>query len=283
MGSTVDIASAFVQGAPPGELQEVVKDIRGLTADDDPALIAKLKPAFERYNEEQLTSVKLPGSNDYVLISKYNKLPSSSSSSRYYDTQSSTSFEFDHTTSKASATQSYTHETQHTALIQSILKSLAGHFADHYPPTTAAAYTVCATPDDDKHIAVLVSTTKASPKNFLSGRWRSVFLYDPSAGTLSGETKIDVHYYEDGNVALTTGKKFDAVSVGGAADGAAIVRKIAVIENQYQEEVNRTIVGMNETSFRHLRRQLPVTRQKVEWEKVKGYSLGSDLKGEAKR
>lgn len=133
---------------------------------------------------------------------------------------------------------------------------------------------------------MLVSTTKASPKNFLSGRWRSVFLYDPAAGTLGGEIKIDVHYYEDGNVALTTSKKIDAVPVDGSGsgdNGPAIVRKIAAIENQYQEEVNRAFVGMNETSFRHLRRQLPVTRQKVEWEKVKGYSLGSDLKGEAKR
>ncbi|EXJ91174.1 capping protein (actin filament) muscle Z-line, alpha [Capronia coronata CBS 617.96] len=281
MTSAVDIASSFIQGAPPGELQEVVKDIKTLTSDDDPALIAKLNPAFERYNEEQMVTVKLPGSSDYVLISKHNKL--SSASSRYYDTQTSTSFEFDHTSSKASAAQSYTHETQHSTLIQSILKSLAAHFADHYPPTTASAYTVCATPDDDNQVAVLLSTTKASPKNFLSGRWRSVFLYDPSTGTLGGEIKIDVHYYEDGNVALTTSKKIDSVSVGSGADGAAIVRKIAAIENQYQEEVNRAFVGMNETSFKQLRRQLPVTRQKVEWEKVKGYSLGSDLKGEAKR
>ena len=43
MSSTTEIASAFIQGAPPGELQEV----------------SKLKPAFQKYNEEQLTSTKL--------------------------------------------------------------------------------------------------------------------------------------------------------------------------------------------------------------------------------
>lgn len=83
-------------------------------------------------------------------------------------------------------------------------------------------------------------------------------------------------------MALTTSKKIDGVAVEGS-DGASIVRKIAAIEKQYQEEVNRTIVGMNENSFKALRRQLPVTRQKVEWEKVRGYGLGSDLRGEAKR
>ncbi|KIX03948.1 uncharacterized protein Z518_07501 [Rhinocladiella mackenziei CBS 650.93] len=277
MGSTIDITSSFIEGAPPGELQEVVKDIRALTSDDDPALIAKLKPSFEKYNEEQMVAVKLPGASEHVLISAYNKLPSSN---RYYDTQSSSSFEFDHTASKPTSPQSYTHNTQHSSLIQSILKPLSSHFAEHYPPASSSAYTVCATPGDTQ-IAILVSTTKASPKNFLSGRWRSVFLYDPSSSTLSGTIKVDVHYYEDGNVALSTTKSIDAASVDG--DGASIVRKIAAIEKQYQEEVNRAFVGMNETSFKALRRQLPVTRQKVEWEKIRGYGLGGDLRGEAKR
>lgn len=66
MGSSVDITSSFIENAPPGELQDVVKDIKALTSDDDPALIAKLKPAFEKYNEEQMVAVKLPGASDYV-------------------------------------------------------------------------------------------------------------------------------------------------------------------------------------------------------------------------
>lgn len=233
-----------------------------------------------RHVHESLCFFKLTGwlaAIFQVLISKYNKVPSSN---RYYDTQSSTSFEFDHTTSKASDVQSYTPETQHSSLIQSISRSLTSHFADHYPPTSSSAYLVCATPEDGK-VAVLLSTTKSSPKNFISGRWRSAFFYDPTSSSLSGDIKVNVHYYEDGNVALTTTKSVESVSVG--SDGSSIVRKIAAIENQYQEEVNRTIVGMNETSFKALRRQLPVTRQKVEWEKIRGYALGSDLKGEAKR
>lgn len=91
-----------------------------------------------------------------------------------------------------------------------------------------------------------------------------------------------MHYYEDGNVALTTAKKIQSVAVDGN-DGASIVRKVAAIEKQYQEEVNRTLVALSETSFKSLRRQLPVTRQKVEWEKIRGYGLGGDLRGEAKR
>ncbi|EXJ69366.1 uncharacterized protein A1O5_07402 [Cladophialophora psammophila CBS 110553] len=279
MSSTVDITSSFIECAPPGELQDVIKDIKALASDDDPTLIAKLKPAFEKYNEEQMVATKLPGASDYVLISSYNRL----SSGQYYDTQSSTSFSFDHTTSKASAPQSYTHDTKHSDLVSSILKHLSAHFAEHYPPTSSpSAYTVCAAPDDSQ-VAVLISSLKASPKNFLSGRWRTALLYNPSANTLSGSIRVNVHYYEDGNVALSTKKDFSNVAVDGGSGGDSVVRKIAAIEKQYQEEVNRTIVGMNETSFKALRRQLPVTRQKVEWEKIRGYGLGGDLRGEGKR
>ena len=75
----------------------------------------------------------------------------------------------------------------------------------------------------------------------------------------------------------------DGDGSGSGSGGEAIVRRIAGIEKQYQEEVNRGFVGMNEGGFRGLRRQLPVTRMKMEWEKVRGYGLGGDLKGEGRR
>ena len=90
-----------------------------------------------------------------------------------------------------------------------------------------------------------------------------------------------MHYYEDGNVGLNTVKHIPETEV--EANGAAVVHKVAAIEKQYQEEVNRAFVGMNEGSFKGLRRQLPVTRQRVEWEKIRGYGLGGDLRGEGKR
>jgi capping protein (actin filament) muscle Z-line, alpha len=89
-----------------------------------------------------------------------------------------------------------------------------------------------------------------------------------------------VHYYEDGNVSLTTHKTISLTFPSQPA-AAEIVRKIAAAEKAYQVELNTAFGAMNEEGFKGLRRQLPVTRQKVEWEKVGGYRLGSDLKGEA--
>ena len=114
MSSTTEIASSFIQDAPPGELQDVVKDIQSLTADTDPFLLSRLKPAFQKYNEEQLATTELPARTQpvrslffpsvaentltsrvqKVIISKYNRLRDG----RYFDSESNTSFDFDHVT-----------------------------------------------------------------------------------------------------------------------------------------------------------------------------------------
>lgn len=82
-----------------------------------------------------------------------------------------------------------------------------------------------------------------------------------------------MHYYEDGNVRLITSKKLD-LKVGSDASAAEVVKAIAVAERKYQEELNRGFAGLSEGAFKGLRRQLPVTRQKVEWEKVGSYRVG---------
>ena len=71
MSSTIDICSSFILGAPPGELNEVVNDIKALRGDQEPDLVNELKPAFQKYNEEQLLCVKLPGASQPVLRPLY--------------------------------------------------------------------------------------------------------------------------------------------------------------------------------------------------------------------
>lgn len=51
------------------------------------------------------------------------------------------------------------------------------------------------------------------------------------------------------------------------------MQQIAGWELAYQEELNRGFARLSEGSFKGLRRQLPITRQKVEWEKVGGYRV----------
>ncbi|KAK4063177.1 hypothetical protein Trihar35433_8972 [Trichoderma harzianum] len=263
--SHIETVSSFVQGAPPGELADVVADIKALTA-SEPNIVDELAPAFERYNEEQFITLKLPGSSQPVLISPHNSL----GGGRYYDVESSSSFEVDH---KASAVQSYVLEGSQADLVKSTLKSLGGYVKEHFPNAALGAYPV----ESDSKVAVVVVANKYSPNNFWNGRWRSVYTFDPSSGNLEGTIMVDVHYYEDGNVRLLTNKAVSASIPSGT--GAGIVKEIASIEKKYQEDLNRSFVSLSEGAFKGLRRQLPVTRQKIEWDRVTGYRLGQDIGG----
>lgn len=92
---------------------------------------------------------------------------------------------------------------------------------------------------------------------------------------------MDVHYYEDGNVRLLTAKPISLSISGGSAH--SIMREIAVTEKKYQEELNRGFGNLSEGAFKGLRRQLPITRQKIEWDKIAGYRLGQDIGGGSSR
>ncbi|KAL0941843.1 2-oxoisovalerate dehydrogenase e1 beta subunit [Colletotrichum truncatum] len=269
--SQIETVSSFVEGAPPGELADVIADIKSLTV-SDPELVSSLEPAFEKYNEEQFITVKLPGGSQQVIISSHSSL----GDGQYFDVESSTSFSFDHSTQKASNAKSYVLESANADLIKSTLKSLGPYVKEHFPN---AAYGVYPTENDSK-VAIIIVSNKYSPNNFWNGRWRSLYIYDPSSDSLGGSVKVDVHYYEDGNVRLLTSRPTQT-SVSGT--GAGIVKEISTSEKKYQEELNRGFTSLSEGAFKGLRRQLPVTRQKIEWDKITSYRLGQDIGGGSSR
>ncbi|TVY47059.1 F-actin-capping protein subunit alpha [Lachnellula occidentalis] len=283
MASPLATVSSFVEGAPPGEMllpvllppaildlftEAICLDIKALTI-DTPSLASQLGPAFEKYNEEQFATVKLPGSSQSVIVSSYNSL----GDGRYYDVESSSSFVFDHSTQKASGVQSHVLESRQSDLVKSLLKSLSTHVKEHYPSASCGVYPI----EDDSQIAAVVVANKYSPNNFWNGRWRSLYIFSPSSSSLTGSIKVDVHYYEDGNVRLLTTKPVSA-SVS-SASASTIIREITVAEKKYQEEINKGFNNLSETAFKGLRRQLPITRQKIEWDKIAGYRLGQDIGG----
>ncbi|TXC05811.1 hypothetical protein FocTR4_00010064 [Fusarium oxysporum f. sp. cubense] len=265
--------SAFVEGAPPGELADVIADIKSLTLETSPDIISNLGPAFEKYNEEQFVTVKLPGSSQPVIISSHNSL----GDGRYYDVESSSSFAFDHTTQKASAVQSHVLEGAQADLVKSTLKSIGPYVDEHFANAAHGVYPI----ESDSKIAIVIVGNKYSPNNFWNGRWRSLYILDPSSGALEGSLKVDVHYYEDGNVRLLTNKPVS--STISSVNGASIVREISTTERKYQEELNKGFVSLSEGAFKGLRRQLPVTRQKIEWDRVTSYRLGQDIGGGSSR
>jgi capping protein alpha len=160
---------------------------------------------------------------------------------------------------------------------------------EHYPSLPAyAAYPPLSTSSDKESYTVLIVGNKYNNSNFWSsllrlsplssfvsltsrnGRWRSIYKYNPQTSTLTGTVTITVHYFEDGNVLLKTDHP---VSKEGITSPSALVNAIAEDEKMYQEELNRTFAGLGDGIFKGLRRLLPVTKQKIEWERIASYKV----------
>ena len=136
-------------------------------------------------------------------------------------------------------------------------------------------------------LVVCIENHLYQSKNFWNGNWRSQWQIrvNPDghgSARVEGTIRVQVHYFEEGNVQLHTQKPIaQSISLSGdaAACAASIVKFISSQETSFQTMVNEQYQVMSDTTFKALRRQLPVTRTKVDWDKIVGYRLGAELKG----
>ena len=69
-----------------------------------------------------------------------------------------------------------------------------------------------------------------------------------------------------------------AISADNAtASASKILALIETEESKNQTSLNEAYQEMSEKTFKGLRRALPMTRAKLDWEKVLGYKLGQEL------
>ncbi|GAA6059886.1 hypothetical protein JCM10212_005269 [Sporobolomyces blumeae] len=121
---------------------------------------------------------------------------------------------------------------------------------------------------------------KYNPSNYWTGRWRSLYTLDHETGTLDGTAQINIHYYEQGNVQLSTNLSSHAV-LSPSPSPEAVVAAIKSSEQTFSTSLSSTYASMSDETFRSLRRALPKTRSKIDWNKAAGYRLGQELGGPA--
>eukprot|EP00088_Acartia_fossae_P017102 TRINITY_DN1967_c0_g1_i2.p1 TRINITY_DN1967_c0_g1~~TRINITY_DN1967_c0_g1_i2.p1 ORF type:complete len:301 (+),score=76.10 TRINITY_DN1967_c0_g1_i2:41-904(+) len=273
----VQIAADFILHSPPGEFNEVFNDVRVLL-NNDALLRDGASSAFSQYNKDQLTPVKIQGSETFCLITDHNDL----GSGRFTDPRSKQSFKYDHLRKEASEYKPWSPETGLEDLRAAIEAEVTNYAMNHYKHGVPAVFSK--TTDEGKMIVACIEDHQFQPKNYWNGRWRSQWNLEISGeiAEITGILKVQVHYYEEGNVQLVSSKEIkDTIAVSDPVDAAkALVQIMEDSESEYQTAITENYQTMSETTFKALRRQLPVTRTKIDWNKIKTFAIGRELKSQ---
>ncbi|BGP51876.1 F-actin-capping protein subunit alpha [Rhodotorula kratochvilovae] len=126
--------------------------------------------------------------------------------------------------------------------------------------------------------ALYLVGNKYNPSNYWTGRWRSTYQLDHVKGTLEGTAQINIHYYEQGNVQLSTTLK-TSTSLSPSPSAEAVVAAVKASESSFQRQLGETYATLSDASFKGLRRALPKTRSKIDWDKAGSYKLGQQIGG----
>jgi len=131
------------------------------------------------------------------------------------------------------------------------------------------------------HLCLSCSVFKSSA--FYNGRWASswtVKFMPGKASELTGTLKCNIHYFESGNVQLSTSvtktkKGIPAPNPTSLAEN--ICGTIASLETDFQNQLELLFDNMGNTTFKACRRALPIDGRKIRWPMILSYKLGADL------
>ncbi|KAG8741581.1 F-actin-capping protein subunit alpha [Ceratobasidium sp. 414] len=250
----VSSAASFIVQSPPGEINDIISDLRTIVNDDE-ALQTGIQPALEEYNKEQFVCVAVPGQEHQVIVSDAGLIPESG---RFLDPRSKTSFVFDHLSLTASDPEpvepNVEAEPFRLALEESTLRYLGEYFQEGVTSVFAS------TSRSNTYIIQIVAN-KYNPQNFWSGRWRSEYIVNLDKGEITGKVLVNVQLQTTYTPTLALPPSLTPSSA------PKILAIIAEKEGEHERALSNAYSDLGEKSFKSLRRALPLTRQKLDWDK----------------
>jgi capping protein alpha len=260
----LNIANYFIMSSPTGEVHDVLLDVAKLVNDPSVLSDAAIRKIMREYNHEQLQTAKTPDGN-MLVVSTYGAV----GEDKYVDPSTGKVFKFDHRKhvfsieGEEKKALSDSVNSFRTAIEKGMTEYMGGQYK-------TGKCTVTVYGQEDGTITVCLSARNVHLPAFWSGGWRSIFSFNclkKGACDSKCNTKVSVHYFEDGNVQLHAAiEKNVKVNVADPdSTAAALVKAISRMETDYQAALEEMYVDMHDATFKAMRRFLPINKVPMTW------------------
>lgn len=277
------IVRHFLLNSPPAQFSNVEKDLRGLVS--SPGLLDRTLPLIaQRYNQDQMLVVTVPDSEHKTLITKFGVV--GESSDQYYVPDTESVVTYDHIKKTAESKREATEDERTSPDVEEYRSqcgaALQEYVSNYYPTGVSVVYVKGGEGGQYEAIAC-ISASKPNLANRWSGRMRCVYkcLFTPgsSSAEISGSMTTKVHYFEEGNVQLNAVSTPTLTCTPQDANefGTSFVGAIEKFEQDYQTQLLENFNDLSDNTFKQLRRKLPLTGQKFDWDKWQSYGVGSEI------
>ena len=252
----VNVAKYIIKKTPIGHLGKSLENLRSVVGEqvmdtDD------VKKEIHNYGENHLSAVNNDVTNSKVVISPLTK----DAEGFYHDQGQKVKF-------KIGLESGAVEEAQQTDIqndLRNSIESALKNYLQKCYKMDVTRYNVYFDSATSK-IVVLISVHNLNLKSFWSGEWLSTWELD-SGKHVKGTLKASTYYYEEGNIQFNLDTKFDSNIQGGDNNSIAanLIEFIKTSENSVQLELEKVYDELSENYIKPLRRKLPVTGTKMNW------------------
>ncbi|WOG84377.1 hypothetical protein DCAR_0103560 [Daucus carota subsp. sativus] len=282
----IEIAKWFLLNSPPGEIQYVAKDVKAILGDDT-VYESAASEAFPLYNKAHLISLQFPNRSGDVLITSYSEI----NANEYLDPRTAQVAKVDHIKQVCKEVRPATDEELPSSYVEeyrcAVEAELSKYVGEAYPKGVCSVFCTrgkdVEEPGSDFELVVVISAARHSPQNFCNGSWRSIwtieFKDDLQVVEVTGRVQVGAHYFEEGNVQLDAKHECKDSTIIQAADDCAIslTNIIRHHETEYLTSLQASYSNLPDTTFKDLRRKLPVTRTLFPWHNTMQFALTKDI------
>jgi len=267
-----NIVSNFLKSSPPGEFIEVFTDVRKLLNND--GLLNSIAPnSFKEYNIDQYliaTHENLRG-----IVSQHGGV----GNNQYLEPSTRRVFNFDHIKQTVTGVSDapgnlFDNDVEPW---RTAFEGPANNYVSEFFQDNGCGAVYGNKQGGKPTLTFLISSALFNPNNFYNGRWRSTYTITISGGqaTIRGNIRVNVHFYEEGNVQLVSNVMKEANVPAGNPDAfaKAAVDAISKLEQDFHLSLDNHYDTMSNTTFKALRRALPVFRTLMNWNNPSQYEV----------